>query len=207
MSEGLHNVSNETLVSLTNCEVGLGEGQVMSRNPTTTALGALLATWEASPTRRKTLDQVFWPKVQKLGPDDCWNWTGAHGPSGHPVLRILKRQVRASAIAYWIGHGIWPADGQHVCHHCDNPPCVNPSHLFLGTAADNMRDCIAKGRFKFLKPRFGPENVNAKLTWEQVSDLRQRHAAGENLSQLARAFGMARASLRRIVRGEGWVQK
>lgn len=168
-------------------------------------LAKLLTEWEASPNRRKTLEQVFWPKVQKGGPDDCWPWIGAHGPSGHPQLRILKQHVRATAIAYWFDHREWPADWQDVCHHCDNPPCVNPSHLFLGTAMDNMRDAIAKGRFKFPKPRFGPANVNAKLTWEQVADLRQRYAAGENLSQLSRSFGMARASLRRIVRGEGWV--
>lgn len=75
-------------------------------------LAKLLTEWEASPNRRKTLEQVFWPKVQKGGPDDCWPWIGAHGPSGHPQLRILKQHVRATAIAYWFDHREWPADWQ-----------------------------------------------------------------------------------------------
>jgi hypothetical protein len=93
----------------------------------------------------------FWGKVRKVK-GGCWEWQGFRLPTGghklgygQMVVRSLRRPVNTHRIAWVIEHGTIPA-GLCVCHRCDNPPCVNPAHLFLGTARDNTRDMIAKGR-------------------------------------------------------------
>jgi hypothetical protein len=92
----------------------------------------------------------------------------------------------------------------YVCHSCDVPGCVNPEHLFEGTQTTNMRDSIAKGRFKFAPPRYGAANNKAKLTPIEVADVRARYAGGETLSELSRSLGMARSTLRDVVKGRTW---
>lgn len=152
----------------------------------------------------KTLEQAFWAKVQKAGADECWPWTGAAGPSGHGQLRFRKKHTRATAVAWKFAHGDWPPTGKHLCHKCDNPPCCNPAHLFLGTPKDNMQDCIDKGRFRFLAPRRGVLNNKARLTWELVAEVRRRYSASETISELARLLGFARSTLREVVNGRNW---
>ncbi len=160
---------------------------------------------DSNSTRCRPLAERFWKKVRKT--DTCWLWIGAHGPSGHGVISSgggkHQKHLRATAVSWEIANGPVP-DGFDICHHCDNPPCVNPAHLFLGTALDNMRDCIKKGRFKFLKPRPGETNNNVKLTWPIVRDIRAAYAAGENLSDLSRHYLVARSTLREIVTGRCW---
>lgn len=87
----------------------------------------------------------FFSKVVKNPDNGCWEWTGAHGPAGHGQFVVDHKKVVASRFSWELHFGKIP-DGMEVCHKCDNPPCVNPEHLFLGTQGDNMRDCSAKGR-------------------------------------------------------------
>lgn len=85
----------------------------------------------------------FWIRVDgSAGDDACWPWLGARDPKGYGQA---GKRWRAHRVAMFLTNGPIPP-GMFVCHHCDNPPCCNPAHLFIGTVTDNMRDCAAKGR-------------------------------------------------------------
>lgn len=86
----------------------------------------------------------FWDKVDKTS--DCWIWTAAKSAAGYGRFKLNGRLVSPHRLAYEMAFGDIPP-GSDVCHRCDNPPCVNPEHLFVGSRSDNMQDCIAKGRF------------------------------------------------------------
>ena len=88
-----------------------------------------------------------------------------------------------------------------MLHTCDNPPCINPAHLWVGTDADNHRDRMLKGRNREQR---GERNSNVKLTAEQVAEIRERYAAGERQTVLAREFGVKQPQVSRIVRGVAW---
>jgi hypothetical protein len=96
-------------------------------------------------------DELFWSRVQRGGKDECWPWIGGcTDKNGYGQMRFRGKNELTHRIAYILTHGSIP-DGLFACHHCDNPPCCNPHHLFEGTALDNMRDAISKGRLWWQK--------------------------------------------------------
>ena len=128
----------------------------------------------------------FWAKVVKTPGDGCWTWTAAADTWGYGVFRLGGRcdgQEGAHRFSYRMSFGEIP-DGLSVCHRCDNPPCVRPDHLFLGTAKDNARDAISKGRRRALTP-------------EQITQIRSAYGSGETQSSIAARLGVSQASVSR----------
>lgn len=147
----------------------------------------------------------FWRKVDKSG--ECWIWLGARQRRGYGSASKQRRNVPAHRVAYEMAFGPFRADLE-ICHRCDNPSCVRPSHLFAGTHLDNMRDCFAKGRHSVAagtaNPVRGEGHPAAVLTETMVHEIRRRHAAGEQTKQIALAFGVARATVYRVVIRKCW---
>lgn len=119
-------------------------------------------------------EERFWLYVEKT--DNCWTWTGATNKDGYGQInsRNATRRILAHRLSWMIHFGGIPS-GLFVCHACDNPPCVRPDHLFVGTAMDNMRDMIKKGRAK------GPE----KLTPKDVAEFQRLRRDGYSYQAIA----------------------
>lgn len=97
---------------------------------------------------RQPLPDRFWSKVAKRGPDECWPWTGATNQRGYGRIKYDGRFHMAHRLAWSFHHERPIPAGLLACHSCDNPGCVNPKHIWLGTDADNMADKVAKGRHR-----------------------------------------------------------
>lgn len=153
-----------------------------------------------------SLADRFGSKVDKSGgPDACWLWTGHRIPTGYGAIGVGKNTRSTHRLSWELANGPIP-EGQHVLHRCDNPPCVNPNHLFLGTHADNVRDMHAKGRSNLnnLHPRMRCEtHGSAKLTNAQVREIRTDCRRGQG-SVMARKYGVTRNMIGKIVRREYW---
>ena len=151
-----------------------------------------------------TLEERFWSKVDKSGgPDACWLWRGWIRADGYGDLHAAKPTLgtRLTHRVVWIlTHGTLPAELK-VCHKCDNPPCCNPSHLFLGTYQDNIADCVAKGRNR---GACGERNPLAKLTWDIVALIRTRLANGDQQRRIAKDLGVSDTTIRNIAKGRTW---
>lgn len=152
-----------------------------------------------------TVEERYWAKVTKGdSEDDCWGWNGSTNRGyGQLAQGRGKRPFVAHRVSWAIHNGRWPTREEHVLHHCDNPPCSNPRHLHLGTPAVNARERVERGRDdpEGRKPRHGERNGVAKLTYQQVRDIRSR--SGPHTS-LAREFGVDPALIRRIRLGLIW---
>jgi len=155
----------------------------------------------------------FWRKVAKG--TDCWVWTASKRHKGYGAFVWADEdgkvvQGRAHRFSWLIHNGPIP-DGLCVLHHCDNVACVNPAHLFLGTRADNNRDMCDKGRHVPGGTHCGPGNYergeghhNARLTAEQVVELRRRFDAGEHPSALAVDFGICQTYAYKVATRRAW---
>lgn len=130
----------------------------------------------------------------------CWIWSGNRDKDGYGRVSMRGVWNRAHRVMYSNQVGDIP-DGLFVCHSCDNPPCVNPEHLFAGTHADNMADCSRKGR----RPAFpGESNPSSKLTETDVANVRFMKEDGIMQKDIADHFGVTPGTISLIVLGKTW---
>lgn len=163
--------------------------------------------------------QRFWSKVNKATDEGgCWLWGARVFNSGHGCFPINSKPMLAHRVSWTITNGPIPLGegyfGTCVCHKCDVRACVNPSHLFLGTHADNMADMVKKGRSARgrrhgfnVRPGSAPKGErhrSAKLKDCDVLEMRRRFACGESGNSLAREFGISSVSANRIIRYLNW---
>lgn len=145
----------------------------------------------------------FWNQVKKGKADDCWEWLGCRVRGGYGAICKQKQGIRiaegAHRVSYFLKFGLYAGD-LCVCHKCDNPICVNPRHLFIGTIADNNHDKIRKHR----DPR-GETHGRAKLTEKQVLWIRQaRKETGLPYQTFGDIFGMSKVAIRFVIIRRNW---
>jgi hypothetical protein len=144
------------------------------------------------------LEMRFWDKV-RIG-DGCWEWTAHAHISGYGIFRVGRKLEKASRFSWSLANGPIPR-GMLVLHRCDNPSCVRPGHLFLGTHQDNADDKMAKGRHVVVR---GEKHHEAKLSSNDVLEIRRRHGLGETQTKLGREFGVTQAMVSEIVLRKSW---
>jgi hypothetical protein len=145
--------------------------------------------------KRARREARFWNRVTKQA-DGCWLYSSSTN-RGYAHVSLFGRAIYAHRASWILAHGEIPP-GMQVCHRCDVRHCVNPDHLWLGTAAENIADRDAKGRHR---PVNGERHGSVKLTDAQIAELRARASAGEQQRSLATAYGIAESYVSRIVRG------
>lgn len=150
------------------------------------------------------LKKRFWKKVDRLGPDECWVWSASTNKSGYGRIGVydgsIMRPKIASRISWLIHNGPIP-DGLFALHKCDNPPCVNPAHLFLGTNQDNMDDMRLKDR---QPAKVGSKNGESRLSEDDVIKIRLMLMDGMTLRSVANSFSVSISTIHRIKHRESW---
>jgi len=137
----------------------------------------------------RPLAERLWEKVVRDG--DCWPFVGARDPKGYGRISVRNKALLTQRVAWELANGPIP-EGMHVLHRCDNPPCVNPAHLFLGSNHDNMQDKVRKGRAR------GP------LHRAQVIEARRLAASGMPTEELANKYAVSPLSMAKVIRRETW---
>ena len=172
---------------------------------------------------RKLAAALGWADGRIVAVGECWEWTAGRDKDGYGKIQISSKSWRAHR--YVFQQTVGEIDGLLVCHRCDNPSCVRPEHLFLGTHADNAADRKAKGRscsgdqhIARLDPSWpwahgwskrksvchGTKHPSAKLCEDQVREIRKLSAAGRSQRRLAAEFGVSRNAIRCVLSGRSW---
>lgn len=150
----------------------------------------------------KPTESDFWAKVDVRGPDDCWEWQGRVEGGYGRFGPTLCGTMLAHRIAWTLMYG--PPGALCVCHRCDNPVCLNPGHLWLGTRTENNADCVAKGRLHKGSINVGQCNPSAKLTEADVRAIRTMADNGITQAMISDQFGVSFQQVSRIVRRKRW---
>lgn len=152
----------------------------------------------------------FWCKVDKKSDDECWNWIAGKSAYGYGQFSIKNKIYGAHRISYIIHNGEIPEDdpyhGYCICHKCDNPSCVNPAHLFIGTTKENIQDMVNKGRLRWVIPETkGEKNGQHKLSEEQVREIREKYIPYKySVYKLAKEYNVSKSTIGYVVTYKRW---
>jgi hypothetical protein len=155
-----------------------------------------------------SVEERFWARVDKTG--DCWEWTAKRDRNGYGRFNHTHKAAnpRAHRFSWELHHGPVP-EGLLVCHHCDNPGCVNPAHLFLGTPQDNMDDKVRKGRWRGCAPRRMSEIVRARkprvlsTLLPRLQEITALRDAGVSLREIGEQFACDKMVIKRLLERHG----
>lgn len=185
-----------------------------------------LATYQGSALSPARLE-VFWSLVDKS--EGCWNWIGGKTGAGYGAFRVGKKTIGAHRLSWELANKAAFPDDRLCCHHCDNPACVNPAHIYAGTSLDNSRDAVARNRtptgvrhgshthseawkrgddhwMRKNRARYaGEKNHNAKLTEMDVAIIRSEYKPRVvSLASLGKRFGVTPQTIHHIIKGRKW---
>lgn len=187
------------------CECGCGRVTPISKN-TDTKRGIIKGQHSRFCKGHRltsTPAQLFWKNVNPGDPSECWEWQGHINDSGYGDMRCGSGPLlRAHRVSYEIHKGHIPAN-LLVCHSCDNPRCVNPNHLWLGTDADNMKDMDQKGR-RVNAPQYGEKHGMSRLTPDAIRDIRSLAKSGVSYEEIGGRFNISDVHAGRIAKRESW---
>lgn len=168
----------------------------MARKPSPAEPSVLLRA-----TRDDDFVATFWARVSRT--DGCWTWTGGRsGPYGQ--LQYQRQRLLAHRFSWALFTKQDCPEAQVVRHRCDNPPCVRPDHLELGSVAQNVRDTYARRRRVTGNPNVGTARPNSILSDDMVADLRRRARSGQSITSIAAGAGLGYSTAYRAIRGKGW---
>jgi len=144
----------------------------------------------------------FHSKYIQRGVDECWEWVANKDSHGYGCIKINNKTRGAHRVMYELVNQVALVHKEFVCHSCDNPACVNPAHLFIGTHTENMKDMVNKGRS--YKPK-GESNSNSKVTEEDVLTMREMYSTGNyTQAELCDRYPIKKSQMSNILRGDNW---
>lgn len=185
-------------------DVSRGDGlSTKCRHPARLAARRFDVTIDSVTVVDGTQERVVRRFLERLAVNErgCWEWMGSRNEKGYGCVGLRSEVYAAHRAAYAMF--VEPIGDLHVLHRCDNPPCCNPEHLFIGTNMDNVADKVAKGRAVAAPPRFGEEHPGAKISDRDLDEIIARRAAGERCKSIAAAFGIRSDYVSRLTRGKG----
>ena len=144
------------------------------------------------------LESRFWPKVDRGEPDECWEWLAAQRPDGYGQISVEGEHRLADRVAYRLA--VEKPGDDLVLHECDNRPCCNPAHLYLGDHSQNLQDAWDRDR----RDGSGENHLQAELTREDVKEIQSQSEDGIPNKELAAEYGVAPSTISRVVTGDNW---
>jgi len=155
---------------------------------------------KTGPYAHITFEEKFWCLVNKRNDNECWEFIGGLYPNKYGDFSINKIDLLAHRVSFLLYNGFL-TEGFLVMHSCDNPRCVNPKHLKLGTYSDNAKDMISKNRGNHPK---GEKSYRAKLSEKDVIEIRKKRNAGISCKEIAKDYTVSRTQISRVSTGQRW---
>lgn len=159
--------------------------------------------FEAIQKQAESIEERFWPKVEKGDPEECWPWQASIDADGYGRFGVDYTNTHAHRVAYMLEVG--DPEDQNVLHHCDNRVCCNPAHLYAGEQSDNWQDAVDRDRLADGQVfSNGEEHPKSKLTADEVAEIKEKLSEGATQTELAEEYGVSRPTVTHIDRGNTW---